>query len=82
MALLYLVNKPQVLGKIVKWLLFFSEYDLIVIYKLGKTYVITDVLLKLLDVIKPSKVSKQTVGVSLFFTKPKWLNDVKMFLQT
>jgi len=26
-ALVYLVNKPQVLGNIVKWLLLFLEYD-------------------------------------------------------
>jgi hypothetical protein len=28
-----------------------------------------------------SRVPKQTINVSLFFTEPKWLNDVKMFLQ-
>jgi hypothetical protein len=27
MALTYLVNKPQLSGKIVKWLLLFMEYD-------------------------------------------------------
>ncbi len=36
MALVYLVNKPQVSGKITKWLLLFLKYDFIVVYKLGK----------------------------------------------
>jgi len=32
MALIYLVNKPQVLRIIVWWLLLFLEYDFIVMY--------------------------------------------------
>jgi hypothetical protein len=32
MALVYLANKPQVLGRIVKWLLLFLEYDFVVVY--------------------------------------------------
>jgi hypothetical protein len=53
MALVYLVNKPQVSRRITKWLLLFLEYDFIVVYKLGKTYVVANVLSRLLDVIKP-----------------------------
>jgi hypothetical protein len=44
MTLIYLVNKPQVLGIIVWWLLLFLEYDFIVVYKLGKTHIIIDSL--------------------------------------
>ncbi len=33
MALVYLVNKPQVPGRITKWLLLFFEYDFRVVYK-------------------------------------------------
>jgi hypothetical protein len=40
MALVYLINKPQVSWKITKWLLLFLEYDFIVVYKLGKTHVV------------------------------------------
>jgi hypothetical protein len=36
MALVYFINKPQVLGIIAKWLLLFLEYDFIVVYKPGK----------------------------------------------
>jgi hypothetical protein len=44
MALVYLVNKPQVLGKMTKWLLLFFEYDFTIMYKLGVTHVVTNVL--------------------------------------
>jgi hypothetical protein len=38
MALVYLVNKSHVSRRIAKWLLFFLEYDFIVVYKPGKTH--------------------------------------------
>jgi len=41
MALVYLVNKPQILGRIVKWLLLFLEYDFIIMYKPSGTHVVT-----------------------------------------
>ncbi len=42
MALVYLVNKPQVLGRIARWLLLFLKYDFIVVYKLDKTHVVAN----------------------------------------
>jgi hypothetical protein len=45
MALVYLVNKPQVLGRIAKWLLLFLEYNFIVVYKPSKINVVVDALL-------------------------------------
>jgi hypothetical protein len=56
MALVYLVNKPHLSRGIARWLLLFLEYNYTMVYKLGKTHVVVDVLSKLLDVIKPSKV--------------------------
>jgi hypothetical protein len=44
MALIYLVNKPHVLGRIARWLLLFLEYDFTVVYKLGGTHVVVDSL--------------------------------------
>ena len=38
MALVYLVNKPQVSGRIARWLLFFQDYDFTVVYKPGRTH--------------------------------------------
>jgi hypothetical protein len=82
MALVYLVNKQQVLGKIVRWLLLFLKYDLIVVYKPCKIDVVANALSKLLDIIKPTNVFDQTTYLSLFYTQLKWLNDVKELLIT
>ena len=38
MALVYLVNKPHVLGQIARWLLLFLEFDFKVVYRPGKTH--------------------------------------------
>jgi hypothetical protein len=45
MALVYLVNKPHVLGRRARWLLLFLEHEFKVVYKLGKTHVVADVFI-------------------------------------
>ncbi len=62
-------------------LLLFLEYDFIVVYKLGKTHVVANELLRLLDITKPTGVLDQTTDASLFNTKLEWLKDVKEFLR-
>jgi hypothetical protein len=42
MALVYLVNKPKVLGIIIRWLLLFLKYDFIIVYKPRRTHVVVD----------------------------------------
>jgi hypothetical protein len=37
MALVYIMNKPQVSGHIAKWLFLFLEYEFNVVYELGRT---------------------------------------------
>ncbi len=81
MALVYLVNKPQVSARIIRWSLLFLEYDFIVVYKPSKIHVVADALSRLLDNIKPIGVSSQTINVSLFYIGLGWLNDVKEFLK-
>jgi hypothetical protein len=56
MALVYLVNKPQVSWKITNWLLLFLEYDSTVVYKLNKTHVVIDALSRLANIIEPTNV--------------------------
>jgi hypothetical protein len=34
MALVYLVNKPHIFGKLIKWILLFLEYDFKIILKM------------------------------------------------
>jgi len=77
MALVYLVNKPLVSGRIVIWLVLF-----LVVYKLGKTHVVADTLSRLLDIIEPIGVLNQTIDASLFYNEPGWFKDVKEFLRT
>jgi hypothetical protein len=60
----------------------FLEYDFTVVYKLSRTHVVADALLKLLDITKPTCVLDQTTYASLFYTRLEWLNDVNDFLRT
>jgi hypothetical protein len=46
-------------------------------YKLGRTHVVINTLLRLPDSTKPIGVPNQTTNESLFYTRPKWMNDVK-----
>jgi hypothetical protein len=71
MALIYLVNKPQVSRKIARWLLLFLEYDFTILYKLSKIHVVAYALSRLPDIIKPTCVPNQTTYASLFYTKPE-----------
>jgi hypothetical protein len=82
MALVYLVNKPQLSGRIFRWLLLFLKYDFTLVYKPSKTHVVINALFRLPDIIEPIGVLDQTTNVNLFYTKPKWLKDVKEFLKT
>jgi hypothetical protein len=73
MALVYLVNKPWVSGRITKWLLFFLEYDSTIMYKVSKAHVVANALSRLLDIIEPISVFDQTIDANLFYTKLEWL---------
>jgi hypothetical protein len=53
MALVYLVNKPQVLGEKTKWLLLFLKYDFIVVYKPCTTHLVANALLRFTYIIEP-----------------------------
>jgi hypothetical protein len=77
LALVYLVNNPQVSRRITRWFLLFFEYDFTVMYKPCKIHVIADALSRLSDIIKPIGVHDQTIDESLFYTRSEWLNDVK-----
>jgi hypothetical protein len=48
-------------GRITKWLLLFLEDELIVVYKLGKTHVVANVLSKLPYSSKPLGVPNYTI---------------------
>jgi hypothetical protein len=71
-----------VLGRITRWLLLFLEYEFTIVYKLGRTHVIVDVLSRLLDSSEPLGVPNQMMDVSLFFVKLTWMQEVKTYLET
>ncbi len=56
MALLYLIEKPQVCEKIVRSLLLFIEFDFLVMYELGWFHSNVNALSRLLDVTKTMKI--------------------------
>ncbi len=53
MALIYMVFR-----RIARWLLLFFKYEFIIIYKLGRTHVVVDVLFKLPNSSEPLGVPK------------------------
>jgi hypothetical protein len=73
MALVYLVNKPHVLGRITRWLLLFLEYEFTIVYKPNRTHVVADVLSRLQNNLEPLGVTYQTMDASLFSVKPIWM---------
>jgi hypothetical protein len=52
MAFVYLINKSQIFGKIIRWLLLFLEYDFKIVYKPGRFHLMADVLSRLLNQTK------------------------------
>jgi hypothetical protein len=56
MALVYLVNKPHVSGRIARWLLLFLKYDFIIVYKPWRIHAVTDALSILPNITKPTCV--------------------------
>jgi hypothetical protein len=61
--------------------IFFLEYDFTIVYNPGKTHVVANALSKLWNSAKTIGVPNQTTYANLFYTKPKWLNDVKEILK-
>jgi hypothetical protein len=76
-----LVNKPHLPRRIVRWLVFL-KYEFLVVYKLGRTNVVTNVLSKLLNNLEPLGVLDQIMDASLFFVEPIWMQEVKTYLKT
>jgi len=70
MALLYLVKKPQVYGRIAQWLLLFLEYDFSMIYKPEKSHSVVDALSHLSTSDESNGVLDQITHATLFLLKP------------
>jgi len=66
MALVYLVNKPQISSKIARWLLLFLEYDFKIVYKPSRSHLMVDALSRLPNQVEPIGVLDQTTTAHLF----------------
>lgn len=73
------VQKPQISRKITRWLLFFLEYDFLVIYKLGRFHSMANALFQMFDFIEENEVLDQTMDVLLFLLQ---LVSLQEFLST
>ncbi len=56
MALMYLVNKPQIYGRITRWLLLFLEYDFKIVYNHGRSHLMANALSRLPNQVEPVSV--------------------------
>jgi hypothetical protein len=72
MALVYLVNKPQVFGMLARWFLLFLEYDFKIIYKPSRSHLITYALSRLPQ-IEPIRTPNQTCDAHMFTLQLEWL---------
>ena len=81
LALPYLVNKPQVSGRLARWLLLFLEFDFKVIYKPGKIHGIADALSRNEGAELANGILDQTTDAQLFSMQPDWTHPVIDYLQ-
>lgn len=63
MALVYFVNKSQFLGRIVRRLILFIEYEFKVIHKLGRSHFLANTLSKLPNTKELKGVLDEIVNV-------------------
>ena len=82
LALQYLVNKPQVSGRLARWLLLFLEFDFKVIYKPGKTHGVVDALSRNEGAEPATGILDQTTDAHLFSIQTDWTHPIIDYLQT
>jgi hypothetical protein len=73
MALVYLVNKPQVFGRLVRWFLLFLEYDFKIVYKPSRSHLMAYALSRLPNQIEPIVIPNQTCDAHMFTLQLEWL---------
>ena len=82
LALQYLLNKPQVSGKLARWLLLFLEFDFKVIYKPGKTHDVANALSRNEGAEPATGIPDQTTNAQLFSMQLDWIHPIIDYLQT
>ncbi len=80
MALMYLVNKPQVSGRLGRWFLLFVEYNFKIVYKPSRSHLMANALNRLPNSNKLVKVPDQTYDAHMFTLQLEWLQSVYEYL--
>ena len=77
-ALLYLVNKPCIMGRIVQWFLILLEFDFTIVVKKGITHQRADHLSKLINGEALVEIPDDFLDAYLFNVEmvPKWSKDI------
>jgi hypothetical protein len=76
MALVYLINKPEIFGQLLRRLLLFMEYDFKIVYKPSKSHLMAYALNRLPNHVEPIGVPDQTCDAHMFTLQLQWLQNV------
>ena len=81
-ALMYLVNKPCAIGRIVWWFVILLEFDFTVAVKKGSTHQRVDHLSRIMTGESPIGVDDDLLDATLFAieTVPRWARTIVTFL--
>lgn len=84
MAIKYLVNKPDLSGRIARWVLLLEEFDYTVQYKPGRKHLQADHLSRLPGEPNSTPIDDNLVDENLFLasSSPIWYHNIASFLQT
>jgi hypothetical protein len=84
MALRYLVNKPELSGRLARWILLLSEFDYMVQYKPGKMHLQADHLSRLSSNVNKEDMDDEFTDDQLFAIRkaPSWYTYIVEFLGT
>jgi hypothetical protein len=80
MALVYLLKKPQISGRLTRWFFVFVEYDFKIVYKPSRSHLMAYALSILPNQIEHVGVHDQTFDCHMFTLQPKWLQNVYEYL--
>ena len=84
MALRYLVNKPDLSGRLARWILLLTEFDYSVQYKPGKMHLLADHLSRLSEEVGTEEIDDEFPDGRLFTVQrvPLWYSYIAEFLST
>ena len=84
MAIRYLVNKPELSGQLVCWMLLLTEFNYTVQYKLGKKHLQANHLSRISTELSSTDIDDKFPDVRLFAIRkvPSWYKYIAEFLRT